>query len=124
MNHGGERGLVASLVFKTSGLLHRERWVRFPSTSAKGTKVARLGRVNCVHGTITLVQEGRFQLACDDGRSRLFVLSHKAPMEGDELLALQREGARVEVDYDDDAHIVAHTAHRISKEVTHDESRH
>lgn len=34
MKHGGERGLVASLVFKTSGLSRDGRRVRFPSTSA------------------------------------------------------------------------------------------
>src|SRR3569623_24676 len=32
--YGGERSLVACLVFKTRGSLYRERWVRFPSASA------------------------------------------------------------------------------------------
>ncbi len=77
-----------------------------------------------MHGTITLVQEERFQLACDDGTSRLFVLSHKAPLEADELLALHKEGASVEVDYDDGGEMVAHTAHRIRKEAVHGQSSH
>jgi hypothetical protein len=32
---GGEQSLVAFLVFKTSGSLYPERWVRFPSASAQ-----------------------------------------------------------------------------------------
>ena len=53
-------------------------------------------------GTITVLQEERFQLACDDGVTRLFVLAHDAPLESDELARLKDEGARIEVDYDDD----------------------
>jgi translation initiation factor IF-1 len=70
--------------------------------------------MNRVTGTIVLVQEERFQLDCDDGRKRLFVLSHDAPLESDELVALK--GSRVEVEYDEQPDILAHTAHRLRQE--------
>jgi translation initiation factor IF-1 len=70
--------------------------------------------MNTAKGTITLVQEERFQLDCDDGKKRLFVLSHDAPLESDELVVLK--GARVEVDYDDQPDTLAHTAHRLRQE--------
>ena len=69
--------------------------------------------MNRTTGTITLVQEGRFQLDCDDGTKRLFILSHKAPLETDELAQLEREGAHVEVEYDDQPGLIAHTAHDV-----------
>lgn len=69
--------------------------------------------MNRVAGTITLVQEERFQLACDDGVKRLFILSHDAPLEAEELARLKREGAHVEVQYDDRPELIAHTAHGI-----------
>ena len=72
--------------------------------------------MNKTTGTITLVQEERFQLDCDDGTKRLFILSHKAPLEADELAELKREGARVEVEYDDRPELIAHTAHALRKE--------
>ncbi len=80
--------------------------------------------MNRVRGTITLIQEERFQLDCDDGINRLFVLSHKAPLETDELARLKREGARVEVLYDDRPDLLAHTAHRLSQEPANEETRH
>jgi hypothetical protein len=79
--------------------------------------------MNRTRGTITLVQEERFQLACDDGIQRLFVLAHDAPLEADELGRLQRESARVEVEYDEPAGLVAHTAHGLRREQP-DETRH
>jgi hypothetical protein len=69
--------------------------------------------MNRTSGTITLVQEERFQLDCDDGTKRLFILSHKAPLESDELGRLKREGAHVEVEYDDRPGLLAHTAHDV-----------
>ncbi len=76
--------------------------------------------MNRATGTITLVQEERFQLDCDDGVQRLFLLSHKAPLESDELAQLKREGTRVEVEYDDRPDLIAHTAHRLRKEPPHE----
>lgn len=69
--------------------------------------------MNKARGTITLIQEGRFQLDCEDGIQRLFLLSRKAPLESDELARLKREGARVEVEYDDEADLIAHIAYDI-----------
>ena len=73
-------------------------------------------------GTITVLQEGRFELACDDGVTRLFVLAHDAPLEADELARLKREGTRVEVEYDHDGRLIAHAAHGVREEP--DETRH
>ena len=76
--------------------------------------------MNRVTGTITLVQEERFQLDCDDGVQRLFLLSHKAPVESDELAQLKRAGTRIEVEYDDRPDLIAHTAHCLRKERPHE----
>jgi hypothetical protein len=69
--------------------------------------------MNRIRGTITVIQEERFQLDCDDGIHRLFLLSHKAPLETDELARLKRDGVRVEVLYDDRPDLIAHTAYDI-----------
>ena len=69
--------------------------------------------MNTARGTITLIQEERFQLDCDDGIQRLFLLSHKAPLESDELARLKRGGVRVEVLYDDRPDLLAHTAYDV-----------
>ena len=54
-----------------------------------------------VNGIITLAQEGRFQLVCDEGIARLFMLAHDAPLEPQDLPPLARAGARVTVRYDE-----------------------
>jgi hypothetical protein len=51
-------------------------------------------------GVITVVQEHRFELLCDDGTRRHFTLAHDAPLGWNELLGLWREGARVAVQHD------------------------
>ncbi len=48
-------------------------------------------------GVITVVQEGRFRLSSDDGRSLLFVLDRHAAIEPQDLPALQMQ--RVTVAY-------------------------
>jgi hypothetical protein len=83
-----------------------------------------LSDMNHTAGTITLIQEERFQLDCEDGVQRLFVLSHSAPLESDELARLKREGARVEVEYDDRPGLIAHTAHRLRQEPSDEQTRH
>jgi hypothetical protein len=50
-------------------------------------------------GTVLIVQEGRFQLADDDGVSHLFILSHSATAEPQQLAALQARQAHVRVRY-------------------------
>jgi hypothetical protein len=52
-----------------------------------------------MEGTVTIVQEGRFQLSDDRGVSHLFILSHSASAEPDQLEVLQRWQARVRVKY-------------------------
>jgi hypothetical protein len=51
-------------------------------------------------GVITVVQEHRFELLCDDGTRRHFTLAHDAPLGWNELLGLWREGAHVAVRHD------------------------
>ncbi len=50
-------------------------------------------------GTVTLVQEGRFQMTDDDGVSHLFILGARAAAEPGQLAALQRRQARIRVRY-------------------------
>lgn len=52
-----------------------------------------------VTGVITVAQENRFQLAVDGGGTRLFVLSHRAPIDPDQLAALRNAQARVAVTF-------------------------
>ncbi len=66
-----------------------------------------------VSGVITLVQEQRFKLVSDDGRTRLFVVARDAPVDGRDLQPLQRSQARVTVRYDDAADLIAGIAHDV-----------
>lgn len=50
-------------------------------------------------GAITVVQEARFQVSTDDGRSKLFVLSHSAPIEPRDLQQLADDAVPVTVYY-------------------------
>jgi hypothetical protein len=54
--------------------------------------------VQHVSGIVTVVQEGRFRLATDDGRSVLFTLDHRAQIEPQDLPDLIGR-ARVDVTY-------------------------
>ena len=64
-------------------------------------------------GIITVVQEGRFRLVGDDGVPKQFVLSHRAPLEPQDLPPLQRSQARVAVRYEDSARLIAGVAHDV-----------
>lgn len=66
-----------------------------------------------ISGIITVVQEGRFRLSSDDGRSILFTLSSHAPLEPQDLPWL-RGGARVEVGFTTAAGVNALVAQDIS----------
>ncbi len=48
-------------------------------------------------GVITVVQEHRFELLAEDGTRRRFTLAHGAPLGWNELVNLERDGARVAV---------------------------
>ena len=65
-------------------------------------------------GVIDLVQEGRFRLALPDGRSMLFVLSHDAGLDPQDLPRLQEDGLAVTVHFDRGPHLDARIAHDLS----------
>ena len=67
-------------------------------------------------GVITAVQEGRFRLLTDSGRVLLFVLSHKAVLEPQDLPQLQAAAVRVRVDCIASEHLIAAIAHHIEIE--------
>jgi hypothetical protein len=55
--------------------------------------------VPSMDGTVTIVQESRFQLTDTGGVSHLFLLAHGAAVEPEQLPPLQHEQARVRVRY-------------------------
>jgi hypothetical protein len=60
-------------------------------------------------GVVTIVQEARFQLSDDAGVSHLFILSHSAAAEPQQLAALQARQARVRVHYETAANLIGNT---------------
>lgn len=60
-----------------------------------------------VTGTINFVQEGRFELRSDEGQHKLFILSHHAPLEPQDLPDLQRRKVRVTVRFDEQPGLIA-----------------
>jgi len=60
-----------------------------------------------ISGVIALVQEDRFQLVADDGQRRLFLLSHTAPIELEDLQNLERSGRRVTIHYHGSDRLIA-----------------
>ena len=67
-----------------------------------------------IEGTVTIVQESRFQLTDDDGVSHLFVLGHRAAAEPEQLAKLQKQQARVRVSWSDARGIIGRIAHSIA----------
>jgi len=65
-------------------------------------------------GVITVVQEGRFRVVGDDGVPRQFVLSHRAPLEPQDLPPLQRAQAHVRVAYAPSRSLIAGVAHDLT----------
>jgi hypothetical protein len=61
-------------------------------------------------GVVTIVQEGRFQMTDDAGASHLFILSHGAAAETDQLVALQNRQARITVRYHKAAGVLGFSA--------------
>ncbi len=66
-----------------------------------------------MEGTITIVQEGRFQLSDARGVSHQFVLDRTALVETEQLRPLQSRQARVRVKYTDALGLISLIAHRI-----------
>ena len=73
---------------------------------------------NKVGGTITVVQEERFQLVDDDGVAHLFILDHHSELEPDDLRAFWREGRRVSVRFEDAPDLIARIARKVNAETT------
>ncbi|HWX47594.1 MAG TPA: hypothetical protein VNZ61_06040 [Roseomonas sp.] len=68
-----------------------------------------------MEGVVTIVQEGRFQLTDDDGVSHLFLLSHRAAVEPDQLPPLQHHQARVRVHYTPARNLIGFVAHSVER---------
>lgn len=67
-----------------------------------------------ITGIVTIVQESRFRLDPTPQRApMLFLLSPDAPVEPQDLPALAEAQRRVEVDYTEDATLIAAIAHDI-----------
>jgi hypothetical protein len=78
-----------------------------------GTGRVRMTRA--MTGTITIVQEGRFQMTDDAGVSHLFILAASAAAESQQLAALQRRQARICVRYKPAPDIIGNTAVSITE---------
>lgn len=65
-------------------------------------------------GTITLVQEHRFQLTDEAGGRHQCVLSSSCPVEWEALYALYQRGASVEIHCSSSEGILAETVHAIA----------
>lgn len=72
-----------------------------------------LGAMKSTTGTITLVQEHRFQLQDDQGSCRLFILAHDAKQQWEDLEHLERNNVHVTVYYSDAGALLACTAHDV-----------
>lgn len=64
-------------------------------------------------GRIALVQEGRFLLEDDEGRKRLFILSHSAPFYPEDLRQLSRSKQRIAVTFSEPEHLIGALAEKI-----------
>ena len=72
--------------------------------------------MHSIRGVITAVQEGRFRLVAEDGRVLLFVLSHKAAAEPQDLPPLRDAATPVRIEYEDSRRLIAAVARRIEIE--------
>jgi len=66
-----------------------------------------------VQGTVLFTQESRFMLETDTVERHLFILSHKASVESQQLPPLQHRQARVRVTYDNAPHVIGNTAYAV-----------
>jgi len=56
-------------------------------------------QTRCLAGRITVVQEQRFRLTSDDGRSFLFILDRKSPVQLPAVRCLKESDIPVRVEY-------------------------
>jgi hypothetical protein len=68
-----------------------------------------------VSGVVTVAQENRFQLALDEGGTRLFIVAHDAGIEPDQLAALQAKQTHVSVIFRPVDALIAAEARSIAK---------
>ena len=68
-----------------------------------------------MEGIVTIAQESRFQLTAPDGVSHTFLLSWKAPLDPGQLSLLQRDQARVRVDYTGADNIIGLLARSVTR---------
>jgi hypothetical protein len=68
-------------------------------------------------GVITLAQEHRFQLVDDQGRNKLFILAHGAPVQGRDLTRLAESQCDVTVFYTEANLRNAYTAHDVHEQM-------
>jgi hypothetical protein len=66
-----------------------------------------------MEGTVTIVQESRFQLTDPGGVSHLFLLGHSSFAEPEQLMPLQHRQARVRVTYIQPRNIIGLVAKKI-----------
>ncbi len=66
-----------------------------------------------VIGRITIIQEERFRLAAEDGRSYLFTLAHNADASADDLHDFHRRGTLVAVHFRGEPDLASAVAHRV-----------
>jgi hypothetical protein len=66
-----------------------------------------------VKGTVLFTQESRFMLETDTGERHLFILSHKASAEPQQLPPLQHRQARVRVTYDEGPDVIGNIAYAV-----------
>lgn len=68
-----------------------------------------------MEGIVTIAQESRFQLTAPDGVSHTFLLSWKAPLDPGQLSLLQRDQARVRIDYTAAENVIGLLARSITR---------
>ena len=71
-----------------------------------------------IGGVITLVQEGRFTMFCDDGLYRLFLLARDCPAEQPDLEQAMRERTHIAVAADAAENLIAARARHIYRDRT------
>ena len=86
-----------------------------PSTQQPGD--GKAARQN-IGGVITLVQEGRFTMLCDDGVYRLFLLAHDCPADQPDLEQAMRENTHIAVACDAAKNLIAARARHIYRDRT------
>jgi hypothetical protein len=83
--------------------------------AARFTRGTKEAAVAILSGVIIVAQENRFQLALDEGGTRIFVLAHNAGIDPDQLSSLRRAQARVAVTFRPAEGLIADQACTISE---------